>query len=408
MGYTADLCTGGTPISGGDRIGSSKSNAFDNNLSTIWQSSQSGSAVANVAYIGYQHTIGRKIKKIRHRSIFFAEGYSTVPAAVKAIASNDGVTWYDIQTGYTFSAYSSDTWHEFEITTSEVDYTQWTLKATGPVGLGYWVCAEIEMMEWMEELPIITVTNATRTKLGLVAGTTTSTVTFRSDTPLVEWEARAGGAGHGQGLLVGNGTTPLTEGANLVNADVSEIASAAIVAEDFNPMQSTLTYLSSGGYGGGSCLQVSPTAAESGFAFSNLSGAAVLVDGQAGDVYRLKVKYKGDAGTMTAGLMDYATFTFTDGQEVAVAASSEWVEYSVDITIPSAFTNAFPQIAMSGAETLWYVDVLELRKLTPGTPIPANTDITFDVETVELSQGDGAYQINVYGKNSAGTWSAYG
>jgi len=35
----------------------------------------------------------------------------------------------------------------------------------------------------------------------------------------------------------------------------------------------------------------------------------------------------------------------------------------------------------------------------------ANTNVIFDVDYNELTQGDKTYQINVYGKNSDGLWS---
>jgi len=40
-----------------------------------------------------------------------------------------------------------------------------------------------------------------------------------------------------------------------------------------------------------------------------------------------------------------------------------------------------------------------------GTNITANTDVIFDVDYTELTQGDKTYQINVYGKNSNNEWS---
>ncbi|HMA60165.1 MAG TPA: hypothetical protein VKN64_07715 [Halanaerobiales bacterium] len=40
-----------------------------------------------------------------------------------------------------------------------------------------------------------------------------------------------------------------------------------------------------------------------------------------------------------------------------------------------------------------------------GGSVTANTDVTFDVDYTELTQGDKTYQINVYGKNSDGLWS---
>lgn len=55
--------------------------------------------------------------------------------------------------------------------------------------------------------PRVYITNVTRNKISAVAGMDVSTVTFKSDQDLVEWEARADGNGHGSGNLVGGGTT---------------------------------------------------------------------------------------------------------------------------------------------------------------------------------------------------------
>ena len=42
------------------------------------------------------------------------------------------------------------------------------------------------------------------------------------------------------------------------------------------------------------------------------------------------------------------------------------------------------------------------------TNILANSDIYFDVDDEELTGGDGVYQINIYGMNAGGEWTAYG
>lgn len=51
--------------------------------------------------------------------------------------------------------------------------------------------------------PIITIKSVTRAKISNKAGMDTCEVAFASEQPLVDWEARADGAGVGQGLLVG-------------------------------------------------------------------------------------------------------------------------------------------------------------------------------------------------------------
>lgn len=59
--------------------------------------------------------------------------------------------------------------------------------------------------------PSITVQSISLPTVSPMTGNQESIVTFISDVDLAEWEARADGAGVGQGLLVGSGTT-LTAG----------------------------------------------------------------------------------------------------------------------------------------------------------------------------------------------------
>lgn len=51
--------------------------------------------------------------------------------------------------------------------------------------------------------PIISITAYTRSRISAQQGVDVSQVTFQSDQPLVNWEARADGNGVGQGDLVG-------------------------------------------------------------------------------------------------------------------------------------------------------------------------------------------------------------
>jgi hypothetical protein len=57
------------------------------------------------------------------------------------------------------------------------------------------------------QVPIITLISYTKSKISDEPGMTLSTVVFRSDVALEQWEARAGGFANGQGLLVGSGLT---------------------------------------------------------------------------------------------------------------------------------------------------------------------------------------------------------
>lgn len=55
--------------------------------------------------------------------------------------------------------------------------------------------------------PVINILSVSKTKIGKVSGTDQSTVVFEYDQKLTAWEARAAGAGIGQGLLVSSGLT---------------------------------------------------------------------------------------------------------------------------------------------------------------------------------------------------------
>jgi hypothetical protein len=53
--------------------------------------------------------------------------------------------------------------------------------------------------------PVITLQSHTLDKISDETGKTTCTVVFRANLACDQWEARAGGSGQGQGLLVGSG-----------------------------------------------------------------------------------------------------------------------------------------------------------------------------------------------------------
>ena len=60
--------------------------------------------------------------------------------------------------------------------------------------------------------PIITIKSVSRYKIGCIDGVDESTVVFTANQDLIDFEARAGGIGHGSGLLVGSsGITRISE-----------------------------------------------------------------------------------------------------------------------------------------------------------------------------------------------------
>jgi hypothetical protein len=56
-----------------------------------------------------------------------------------------------------------------------------------------------------DSIPILEIKFYSASKISDEVGHTSCQVSFQASAPLLEWEARAGGSGHGTGLLVGDG-----------------------------------------------------------------------------------------------------------------------------------------------------------------------------------------------------------
>lgn len=143
--YTGNLCTGGTPISSGDYSDRTKDNAFDNNTTSNWVSSQTGTAVANTAYIGYNFGTSKSIRKI-------AVTQSPVPqyavTSIKVQYSPNGTEWTDATTFGGISA----TNNIFSLTLPIVgNYQYWRLLAlTNTTDALGWGVHAIEMYEYVD------------------------------------------------------------------------------------------------------------------------------------------------------------------------------------------------------------------------------------------------------------------
>ena len=255
--------------------------------------------------------------------------------------------------------------------------------------------------------PIITVTSATRSKLGLASGTTVSTVLFHADQDLDEWEARAGGTARGQGLLVGSGKAEgpelLTENQQSVETDLTGYSTYESVTISRDTTTAAV---------GAASLKATPS--DDGFVIiGGMSpGLGIVINGVAGDtfIFKFQAKTSADWSTIDFVFVDCSNWYNAVGGTVIsdLMTATGWsdvvtIEVELIADVSEAFLGLSSQPNLGGYR--WY-DNLSLKKV--GTTIPANTDITFDVETAELSQGDGAYRITVYGKNSEGVWSAYG
>lgn len=146
LAYTEDLCVGGAPISGGDNASYPKANAFDNNPSgTYWLSSQTGTGVVNLAYIGYEFASAKVIRKIT-----LVNSASNGVRTIEVQASN-GAQWFSM-------AVVSITGGLNIITIPGIEaYKSWRLlaksgvvDANGNAVSSGWTVWEIEMMEALE------------------------------------------------------------------------------------------------------------------------------------------------------------------------------------------------------------------------------------------------------------------
>jgi hypothetical protein len=93
-----DIATTGGAISGGDGGSNPKTNAFDNNASTYWGSSQLTTAtIVGTSYIGQDFGVGvtKRIQKFKLNQ--WNDGTASV-TSVKVQCSDNGSSWTDVQT----------------------------------------------------------------------------------------------------------------------------------------------------------------------------------------------------------------------------------------------------------------------------------------------------------------------
>lgn len=89
---TTDLASSGNAISGGDNSSYVKGNAFDDNESTYWESTQAYTAILGAAYIG-QSGLTSKPRKVRLKT--YSSTNNNI-ASIKAQYRNAGGEWTDI------------------------------------------------------------------------------------------------------------------------------------------------------------------------------------------------------------------------------------------------------------------------------------------------------------------------
>lgn len=277
--------------------------------------------------------------------------------------------------------------------------------------LGLWdypitiTATELEMLEdVVANPPVITITNATRTRLSHVSGMTRSTITFRADQDIVEWEARADGDGHGSGDLVGSGvatpgyTADLCTGGTPISGGYD---SGAPPAEAYDGLLQTSS-LNYNGY----------LSSQAGTAVANAYNGYTW-----GDVKRIKRLryYNASAGGALVGFPSTVTVkgsnngggSWTTVQTFNGCNTTAYNWNILDITSDNDFTTWAIFGSSLASMRQWGVGEVEMMAATPAF-FPANTDITVDIDDTELTWGDRGYRINIYGKNAAGEWSAYG
>jgi hypothetical protein len=153
--YTANLCVGGTPISGGDAAANtSKAQAFDNNTDTFWISSQTGAAVNGVAWVGYNFGSPKVIRKV----VLSMPAPNYIADSIKIQASTNGDIWIDQLTVNGLSAGGGGGLYTALIPPN-AGYSYWRVLANANTVTGYGMAAhEIYMMEYVE--PITSTTQA--------------------------------------------------------------------------------------------------------------------------------------------------------------------------------------------------------------------------------------------------------
>lgn len=145
-GYTADLTTTGQAISAGDYSGNAASNAFDNNTATsnYWGSSQTGSAINGVAYIGQNFGAGNA-KKIRRLTLLQNVAAQNSVSSVQVIYSDNGTSW---TSAGTFAVAQNATPYTLDIP-DVGSHQYWAIRANAGLSTGAatWAVNEVQMME---------------------------------------------------------------------------------------------------------------------------------------------------------------------------------------------------------------------------------------------------------------------
>jgi len=144
LGYTADLCIGGSAISGGDDAERVKERAFDDDTGTFWASAQRNGGVSGVAYIGYDRGAGNDIAVARF-TIQQYIGDNNIDSVILQYSDN-GSAWTSLQT---FSLVKDGSFQTKDVTETTSSHRYWRLLANANPSESQivWAVKEIEMME---------------------------------------------------------------------------------------------------------------------------------------------------------------------------------------------------------------------------------------------------------------------
>jgi len=256
-------------------------------------------------------------------------------------------------------------------------------------------------------MPTINISSYTKSKISSKTDMDKSVVTFYCDSPISEWEARATNETitpqYNAGLLVGSDKYSYLENYNL-NVDSNSDGKADGWEEGFSS-NAVGEYVISQTY---NCQEIKITNKTSSSAFLGLAynDHISVTPSQS-----LSIKFDVRTTlTMNVGI----GFTYYNSSraymydaDVTTSTSNNWQTFSYDTTVPSGayyiqpYFYAYANSSSSGGSV--YLKNGDLIKNGLPLQISANTNVSFDVDDEELTQGDRTYTISVYVK-SGGVW----
>jgi len=163
-----DLCTNtANAVSGGDEGSHAKANAFDDNTSTEWQSSQEAGAISGAAYIGYDFGADNE-KYIRHIKLYS----SNCVSSLKVQYSDNGSGWVDVETvDYLPDGASTNGFITINLP-STAAHRYWRLLANANLSSGRWAVNEVEMCEVLTNFNLPDMRGAMPVGMGMGSGLT--------------------------------------------------------------------------------------------------------------------------------------------------------------------------------------------------------------------------------------------